>query len=128
MRRLPTRLWLASPLLAVFAVPAAAQNAENGKRLFEKCLACHSAGSTAASTTGPALNGVVGRTVGSAPAFEYSEALQEAKAKGLVWTEQALDQYLASPLDFLPGNRMAFGGVADQTQRTDVIAYLKTLR
>ena len=43
---------------------------------------------------------------------------------GIVWTPLKVDQWLASPSEFLPGNRMIFAGVADPADRADLIAYL----
>jgi cytochrome c len=75
--------------------------------------------------TGPNLFGVVGRTVASAPDFEYSAALARLPAEGYrVWTEDALDGYLRSPEDFAPGTAMTFVGLPDPGERADVIAYL----
>jgi len=41
-----------------------------------------------------------------------------------VWDADQLDHWLQNPQTFLPGNRMAFAGVRDETQRRDLIAYL----
>ncbi|NNF41188.1 MAG: hypothetical protein HKN64_07395 [Woeseiaceae bacterium] len=41
-----------------------------------------------------------------------------------VWTPRALDAWLAQPGRFLPGNRMSFAGLMQQSQRDDLIAYL----
>lgn len=121
-------LRIAALLSFVFATPAAAQNADNGKRLFEKCLACHAVGPGAANKNGPVLNGVAGRVLGGAPDFTYSDAFKAANAAGRTWTDDALSGYLAAPLVFLPKNKMAFGAVADAGERADIIAYLKTLK
>ena len=45
--------------------------------------------------------------------------------KGKKWTDGTLDKYLKSPADYAPGNAMAFAGVPNAKDRTDVIAYLK---
>jgi cytochrome c len=59
--------------------------------------------------------------VKSALRITYSEALQDAD---FVWDAERLDHWLQNPQTFLPGNRMAFAGVGDETERRDVIAYL----
>jgi cytochrome c len=64
---------------------------------------------------------VFGRQAGRAEGFAYSPALQEA---AFVWDAGQLDNWLANPSTFLPGNRMAFAGVRNETQRRDLIAYL----
>lgn len=113
---------------ALLASPLSAQDAARGRTLFEKCLACHAVGQGAQSKNGPHLNGLIGRKFGGAADFEYSEAFQSANAKGTVWTEEQLSTFLAAPLEFLPKNKMAFGAVKDETQRADIIAYLKSLQ
>jgi cytochrome c len=46
----------------------------------------------------------------------------------LTWDEPTLDRYLASPQDVVPKTIMPYGGLKDDGQRTDLIAYLATLR
>ncbi|WP_296818716.1 cytochrome c family protein [Brevundimonas sp.] len=95
---------------------------ENGRRVFARCRSCHTLPEGGANMTGPNLWGVFGRDAGSHPDFRYSEALQAADFQ---WEAEQLDQWLASPREFLPGNRMAFAGIPDETDRRDLIAYLK---
>lgn len=70
---------------------------------------------------GPNLHGVFGRTVGTADGFQYSRALE---AEDFVWTPERLEEWLANPGDYLPGNRMTFAGVRRPADRHAVIAYL----
>ena len=70
---------------------------------------------------GPNLHAVFGREIGTAEGFTYSQAVQDAN---FVWDADHLDHWLQNPQTFLPGNRMAFAGVRDETQRRDLIAYL----
>jgi len=108
-------------LLALAATPALAAD---GKALFDgKCAECHTVG-TASTDAAPTLKGVVGRKIASLTDFQYSDAL---KAKGGVWTDAALDAFLASPKTFAPGTQM-FGGAADAADRQAIIAYLKTVQ
>lgn len=98
-------------------------DAVRGKRVFVKCMACHSAveGQT---MTGPSLYGVIGAAAGHAQSFpRYSKAMT---GSGVVWTEEALFAYLANPATFIPGNGMLFPGLPDEQDRADVIAYLKS--
>jgi cytochrome c2 len=112
--------------LGVASGSALAQNAENGEQVFKKCRACHQVGDGAKNGVGPMLNGLIGRTSGTVPEFNYSEANKEAGAKGLVWSEEELNKYLEAPLTYMPKNKMAFAGLKDEADRKDVIAYLKT--
>jgi cytochrome c len=85
------------------------------------------------------LNGVIGRQAGTVPEFSYSPLNKAAGENGLVWTEELIFEYLADPAPFLKKflaskgkedlatgtTRMVFK-LADETDRRDVIAYLKT--
>lgn len=92
-----------------------------GRRVFAQCRSCHVVAEDAPHRVGPNLHEVFGREVGTAEGFNYSNALQEAD---FVWDADHLDHWLANPQTFLPGNRMAFAGVRNETQRRDLIAYL----
>jgi cytochrome c len=100
-------------------------DAVRGERAFQRCYACHSVdpGETA-SLQGPSLLGVVGRRAASVPGFDYSEALREKGAAGLVWDAASLDRYLADPEAIVPGTRMSIPPVRDAQERADLIAYL----
>lgn len=119
---------VAAALSTLFpAWPATAQDNGAGKGDFGACLACHVAGPDGQHRTGPNLNGVVGRTAGTAAGFEYSTAMTEAGAGGLVWSEETLDKYLADPAGFIPNSKMAWA-VEDPAARAALIAHLKTLK
>lgn len=46
----------------------------------------------------------------------------------IVWDEKSLDVYLAEPQTLVPANLMPFSGIADAQKRSDLIAYLGTLK
>lgn len=110
----------------VGATPAWAQDPNQGALVFNQCRACHTIGPGARNKAGPELNGIVGRKAASVPGFNYSKAMKEAAAKGLIWNEQSLSAYLESPDTFLPNGVMAFGGVKNERDLKNLIAYLKT--
>lgn len=97
-----------------------AADVEKGKVVFEQCAACHSLGDPG-DYDGPTLKGVIGRKAGSLDDYRYSAAM---KRSDVTWDAAALDKYVADPQAFIPGNRMAFAGIADTAQRDDLIAYL----
>jgi len=109
---------------AAFAGSAFAQaeggDAARGKSVYARCAACHDL-STGATRLGPSLKGVMGRTSGTMPNFNYSQALKD---KAIVWDAASLDQFLAAPAKTVPGNRMAFPPMANAQDRADLIAYL----
>ncbi len=57
--------------------------------------------------------------------LDVNQAMIEAgRERGLVWTEETLDGFLADPEAYLPGTWMSFVGLADPAERAAVIAYL----
>ena len=96
-----------------------------GETVFKKCMACHAIGEGAKNKVGPELNGVLGRTAGSTD-FNYSQAMKDAGAGGLVWTPDTLAQFLPKPKDFVKGTKMSFMGLAQPEDVANVIAYLAT--
>jgi len=115
-----TGLSTAALLLAI-GVPAFAQNAAQGEKIFVVCRACHEIGPGAKNSVGPVLNGVVGRKAGTYPGFDYSAA---NKNSGITWTKEELAKYLANPQQVVPGTKMIFPGLHNPQQVQDVIAFL----
>lgn len=102
----------------------AAGDPARGAKVFQQCAACHSVKS-GEHLTGPSLAGVWGRKAGAATGFRrYSDPLQHSD---VVWDGKTLDQWLANPERFIPGNTMTFPGIKDAGQRQDVIAYLRAV-
>lgn len=113
---------VAAPLLLAMAGSAWAQDAAAGEKDFVVCRACHQIGPNAKSAVGPVLNGIVGRKAGTYPGYSYSPANKDS---GLVWTQEELDKYLASPQTVVPHTKMIFPGLKDEKKRKNVIAYLE---
>jgi len=112
----------AAGLMALSSVSAHADPASRGKLLFLQCASCHDITPGASAKIGPSLYGVVGRHAGSLPGYAYSPAM---KAQTFVWDDQMLDRWLTKPTEVVPGTAMAFGGVAKDTDRAAIIAYLR---
>lgn len=102
---------------------AFAQDAAAGEKVFAKCRVCHQIGPNAKNMVGPALTGIVGRTAGTYPGYNYSEA---NKTSGLTWDEATLSVYLKNPKAKVPGTKMTFPGLPSDDDIKNVIAYLKT--
>ncbi len=112
--------------------PAFAEgDAEAGKKVFKKCLACHRIGEEAKNKTGPVLNNVIGRTAGTFEGFKYGKSIKAAGEAGLVWNPELIFDYLAGPKKFLRAylddpkakSKMTFK-LGKEQQRLDVIAYV----
>jgi len=100
-------------------------DAANGEKLFKlKCGMCHSA-TAGQNKVGPSLAGVFGRAAAMAPNYTYSTAM---KNSGLTWDAATLDVYLTKPKDKVPGTKMTFVGLAKDSDRADIIAYLGTVK
>ena len=110
---------------ALLALPtmASAQDAEAGKKVFTKCAPCHAIGPGAKNKVGPELNGILDRAAASVEGFAYSDAL---KKSGLKWDDANLHKWLENPKALVPGTKMVFPGVKDETERDDLIAYIES--
>jgi cytochrome c len=108
------------PMLA--SAPASAD--EDGARLFAPCRACHSLDPAERGLPGPNLAGVIGRTIGSDPAFDYSPVLRKARDDGLRWDTQRLERFLADPAEMFPGLWMSMRGIEDAAERKTLVRFL----
>lgn len=108
--------------MAAIAGPSVAQSPSAGERSFVMCKSCHTLEKGGRNGIGPNLNGLFGRTAGTAPGYRYSAAM---KKSGIVWDEKTLDQFLAAPTKMIPGTRMPIS-VSDPAKRAALIDYLKS--
>ncbi len=92
-----------------------------GEKAYAVCKDCHQVGETAKNVIGPKLNGIVGSPAAKVEGFKYSDAMANS---GLTWDAATLTEYLKNPKAKLPGTKMAFAGLKDDTKLADVIAYL----
>ena len=108
---------------ALFAVPgiAAAHDLAAGEASFRKCQACHAVGVGAKNKLGPELNGLVGRQAGSTEGYQYSPAVKNA---GFAWDRTSFNAFIANPRGKIPGNKMVFAGIKDETEIANLWTYL----
>jgi len=117
-------------LLAV-VVPAAAESdldarlaaasLKRGQLLYLACKACHDVEAGLPHKVGPNLHGMFGRKAGTAEGFRYTDALVRS---GIVWKPATMDEWLKQPGALVPGNGMAFAGIANDADRASLIAWL----
>jgi cytochrome c2 len=91
---------------------------------FSICAACHPVTADAQHALGPNLHGVVGRGAGTVSGYGFSEPMRRS---GIVWSGTSLDEFLRDPATRIPGNTMAFAGVAKLRDRQAIIEYLASL-
>ena len=92
-----------------------------GKKVFKKCVACHSL-QEGKNKIGPSLYNLLGRKAGSVDGYKYSKAM---KNSDVVWDEESLDKFLTKPRKFIKKTKMSFRGIKKKSLRDDIISYLK---
>jgi len=104
----------------------ASADVEKGKVRAGACKFCHrlTLDVEKYSESAPGLWNVVGRPMGTVNGFDYSISMREG---GAVWDYDALNSFLARPYEYLPGTKMALMGIIDAEERSNLIAYLRTL-
>lgn len=110
-------------LLSVLPLSGAARadgDAARGEARFQDCAACHRL-EAGVNNVGPSLHGIFMRKAGEIADFRYSPAI---KRSGIVWTPETLDKFITDPQALVPGNRMPYAGMANASDRADLIAYL----
>ncbi len=108
-------------------------DATAGAKVFKKCKACHQVGPGAKNRTGPVLNGVIGRTAGTADGFKYSKSMIAAGEGGLVWDAEKIPNFIENPSAYMKevlssGSARSKMGIKikKEADRINVAAYLAT--
>ena len=111
-------------LVAPLATTAGAQEAADGKLLFNNaCRTCHSV-NEGDNRLGPSLHGIVGRPSGAIEEVNYSSALADG---AVTFDEATLDRFIENPDAVAPGHGMKpFGGISSPEERAAIVAFLKS--
>ena len=112
-----------SLLMGLGPAPALAQDAENGRVVYEvSCKRCHTTEADGAHGRGPNLHGIFGRRIAS---VDFPRSSRTFKELDFVWDEEKLSAFIENPRQNLPGTIMRSSGVQDPDELADLIAYLK---
>jgi cytochrome c len=107
------------------AAKLASADVEKGRAYFDSnCDGCHTNEAGKGGKLGPNLWGIVGRDKASMPDAKHSKTLLAWEG---VWNYEDLSTYLYGPTLTTPGVQMVTPGMPDETERVDLIGYLRTL-
>ncbi|MBB5753183.1 c-type cytochrome [Prosthecomicrobium pneumaticum] len=109
------------------AVLLASASAEAGADVAKKCVSCHTFGKGEPAKVGPNLYGVVTGPIAHMAGFKYSAIFTEKHEAGDTWTYENLNHFLHNPKGFAPGTAMGFAGLKKDSERANMIAYLRSL-
>lgn len=112
--------------VSLAATPALAEgDAAKGEKVFKKCKACHTIEQGGKNKIGPNLFDIVGKKSAAVEGYKYSKAMKKAD---LTWDDATLSEYLKKPKAFVKGTKMSFAGLKKESDRENLIAYLKTFQ
>ncbi len=122
-----------SAIAAECTLPA---DAQAGKTISNQCKSCHVFEADKPSRpTAPNIHDVYGSKAGQRSDFpKYSEGMQGAAAKGLVWTDENLMEYVNDPKAFLikvngkEVKHAMFFALKDEQKRKEIVAFLKAIK
>lgn len=115
-----------SAALALAAANAVAADAGKGKRVFNKCRACHKL-EAGKKGVGPDLAGIVGRDIAAADGYGYSDGMKAFAGEHGSWTPEALTMFLSDPKGTVSGTKMSFAGLKKAEDIENLIAYFESL-
>ncbi len=104
-----------------------AADAAAGEQVAVKCHQCHTFEPGGEALQGPNLYGVLGRDIASVPGFSYSSGENGLEGKEGVWDYEKLDAFLGRPKAFASNTAMNFVGLRRESERADMMAYMRTL-
>ena len=104
---------------------AQAGDAAAGKKVFNKCKACHGIDEGGKNKLGPNLWNIVGSPIAAKEGYKYSKAMVAYAGEAGNWNDENLDQWLKKPKDLVRKTKMIFPGLKKEADRENIIAYLK---
>lgn len=93
-----------------------------GAEVWRACAVCHTLNPDDGNRAGPSLCGLFGRPVGTAPGYDYSDAL---RGMDIVWTPETVARlFELGPEAYTPGSRMPDQRVPDAADRAALMEFL----
>ena len=124
MKKQFSKVTVSMVMLLIALSSASAADLKKGKKVFNKCKACHTLVENK-HRIGPSLHGIYGRKAGVASKYKFSRAMKKAGNSGLVWDDKSLAKYLSKPRSFIKGTKMAFAGIKKPRDMENLLAFLK---
>jgi cytochrome c len=93
-----------------------------GAEVFRACVACHALTPDGGNRAGPTLHGVMGRRIGTASGYAFSDAL---RGMDIVWSEETIARlFEIGPNAYTPGTKMPEQIVSDPADRRALVEWL----
>ncbi len=93
----------------------ASADAKKGEAKAKVCTTCHDFTNGGPNKVGPNLWGVVGRPIASHPGYEYDDPMKTFAQDAHTWTFEHLNTFLSNPKGTVPGTKMAFAGLKNDS-------------
>tara|TARA_R110000744_G_scaffold25710_1_gene63649 strand:- start:1 stop:381 length:381 start_codon:yes stop_codon:yes gene_type:complete len=97
-----------------------------GKKVFNKCKACHGVDEGGKNKLGPNLWNIVGAPIASKEGYRYSKALVAYASEVGIWDKENLDAWLKKPKSVVRKTKMIFSGLKKDEDRDNIILYLQS--
>lgn len=98
---------------------------ERGAVVFRACQACHTVKAADGPRAGPTLAGIMGRRIGTAPGYAFSDALSRLD---IVWTRETIARlFEVGPAAYTPGTKMPEQTITDPADRQALVDWLASV-
>lgn len=96
---------------------------QQGKRLYKRCVTCHSLEEDGRTKTGPNLYNIFGAKIAANRDFNYSNAFKQSD---IVWTDENLTEFIRKPSEFIPKTKMSFAGIRKDEDIAAILEYMRS--
>lgn len=100
-------------------------NIRNCKRLFNKYSSCHDVSSKRKIKVGPPIWKFAGRELPKIEGVKYSNNLKNFDE---IWDYDEFFYFIEAPKKYISGTKINLGGIPNEVDRADLIAYQSSLK